>query len=100
MCLRSRRKPVTYKPLPHFTGYKIKMLKDRGSGRQVVIIHRSYRQTEILQLIIAGVETRQHGVIVIYPAFHIVLHVKVHHPRAADRDIIGIRHNLYIRVMT
>ena len=58
---------------------EVEMLKYRRCWRQVVIVHLCYWQAEVFHLVIARIETRKHGIMVVYPSLHIVFDIEVHH---------------------
>ena len=68
-----------YETVADLTCNEVEMLKYRRCWRQVVIVHLCYWQAEVFHLVIARIKTGQHGIIIIYPSFHIVFDIEVHH---------------------
>ena len=73
--------------LTDLTGDEVEVLEDGWGGRQVVVVHLGDGQTEVFHLVVARIEAGQHSVVVVYPLFHIVLHVEVHHARTAHGNV-------------
>ena len=82
-----------------FTHHQVIMLEHRRSRRKVIIVHFGYRQSKIDKFIVAAIETGKHWIVIVDPPLGIILYVKVYHPRASYRHVIGIRQNLDIRIL-
>jgi hypothetical protein len=66
------------------------MLVDRGRWTEVEIVEVSDRETEVFQLVVAIVETRENIIMIVYPTLLIIIYIEVHHARATNGDIIGV----------
>ena len=55
-------KPLSDESVANIANHEVEMLENGRRGREIEIIHLSYGQAEIDQLVVAAVETGQNGI--------------------------------------